>query len=87
MEKPAIRGPMELSHATPSMMSAPSTGRTNNGTKNVFLLSSSGTFGKKLLHSRCWLFPTMTGKEVIVVSLVLSKETRRGWIILCMLPQ
>lgn len=78
IEKSAMIGPKVLSQATPNMMSAPSTGRINNGIVNVVWLSSKETPGKNPLHSRCCPFPTITVKGVILLGSMVISEAILG---------
>ena len=87
MEKSATMVPNDPNQASPRITSAPATGRTNRGTLKVNLLISSCVVGNRLLHSRNWPLPTITGKGVMGVGLEASRAAMRGWMMLCVLPQ
>lgn len=87
IEKSSRIGPSERSHARPKITSGPVTGDIKRGTWKVFLLSSSGVLGRRLLHSINCPLPTMTMNGVIGVELVVKWATMRDWMMLWVLPQ
>nr|GEV09178.1 hypothetical protein [Tanacetum cinerariifolium] len=87
MEKSATMVPNDPNQVSPRITSASTTKRTKRGTLKVNLLISSGVFGKRLLHSRNWLLPTIRGKGVMGAGLEVSRAVMRGWMTLCVLSQ
>ncbi|GJX25242.1 hypothetical protein Tco_0231538, partial [Tanacetum coccineum] len=87
MEKSATMVPNDPNQESPRITSALAIGRTKRGTLKVNLLISSGMLGKRLLYSRNWPLPAISGKGVMGAGLEASRAAMHGWMMLCVLPQ